>query len=55
LIQRKVEGTVKYGGGNIMVWGCMGWNGVENLAEVEERMDADHPVVIEAPNIECYS
>ena len=46
LIQREVEGTVKFGGGNIMVWGCMGWNGVEHLAEVEGRMDADQYVSI---------
>ena len=36
LIEREVQGTVKFGGGNIMVWGCMGWNGVEELAEVED-------------------
>ena len=41
LISREVQGTVKYGGGNIMVWGCMGWNGVGHLAEVEGRMNAD--------------
>jgi transposase len=46
LIQREVQGTVKYGGGNIMVWGCMGWNGVGHLAEVEGRMDADQYVSI---------
>ena len=23
-----------------MVWGCMGWNGVGKLAEVEGKMDA---------------
>ena len=22
-----------------MVWGCMGWNGVEKLTEVEEKID----------------
>jgi hypothetical protein len=28
--------VVKHGGGNnFMVWGCMGWNGVEKLIEVE--------------------
>ena len=33
--------TVKHGGGNnLMVWGCMGWNGVEKLIEVEGKMDA---------------
>ena len=29
-----------------MVWGCMGWNGVGQLAEVEGRMDADQYVII---------
>ena len=24
-----------------MVWGCMGWNRVEKLIEVEGRMDAE--------------
>jgi hypothetical protein len=46
LIEREVQGTVKFGGGNIMVWGCMGWNGVGQLAEVEGRMDADQYVDI---------
>ncbi|KIO04322.1 hypothetical protein M404DRAFT_68913, partial [Pisolithus tinctorius Marx 270] len=27
LIEREIQGTVKHGGGNIMVWGCMGWEG----------------------------
>ena len=40
LIDREVQGTVKFGDGNIMVWGCMGWEGVGKLAEVEGRMDA---------------
>lgn len=46
LIEREVQGTVKFGGGNIMVWGCMGWNGVGELAEVEGRMNADQYVDI---------
>ena len=46
LIQREVQGTVKHGGGNIMVWGCMGWNGVGQLAEIEGRMNADQYVAI---------
>ena len=34
--------TVKHrGGNNLMVWGCMGWNGVGMLVEVEEKMNAD--------------
>ena len=33
--------TVKHGGGaKIMVWGCMGWNGVGKLVEVQGNMDA---------------
>ena len=32
--------TVKHGGGNdLMVWGCMSWNGVGKLVEVEGKMD----------------
>ena len=29
-----------------MVWGCMGWNGVGQLAEIEGRMNADQYVSI---------
>jgi transposase len=33
--------TVKHGGGNnLIVWGCMGWNGVGKLIEVQGTMDA---------------
>ena len=38
---RTTTPTVKHGGGNnLMVWGCMGWNGVGILVEVEGKMDA---------------
>ena len=40
LSDRITQPTVKHGGGNIMVWGCMGWNGVGMLAEIEGRMDS---------------
>src|SRR5229473_485998 len=46
LISREVQGTVKFGGGKIMVWGCMGWEGVGKCAEVEGRMDGDQYVAI---------
>ena len=46
LIEKEVQGTVKFGGRNIIVWGCMGWNGVWECAEVEGRMDADQCVDI---------
>jgi hypothetical protein len=29
------------GGNNLMVWGCMGWNGVGKLIEVQERINAE--------------
>ena len=38
---RTTTPSVKHGGGNnLMVWGCMGWNGVGKLVEVEGIMDA---------------
>jgi hypothetical protein len=41
LSDRTTTPTVKHGGGNnLMVWGCMGWNGVGKLTEVQEIMDA---------------
>ena len=36
---RITQTTVKHGGGNIMVWGCFGWNGVGHLCDIEGRMD----------------
>ena len=39
---RTTTPTVKHGGGNnLMVWGCMGWNGVGKLIEVKGKMDAE--------------
>jgi transposase len=46
LVEKEIQGTVKFGGGNVMVWGCMGWEGVGRLAEVEGRMDANQYVDI---------
>ena len=43
---REVKGTVKFGDGSLMVWGCIGWNGVGILSEVEDRMDAEQYVAI---------
>ena len=40
LSDRTTSPTVKYGGGgNLMVWGCMGWNRVGKLTEVQGIMD----------------
>ncbi|KIK74479.1 hypothetical protein PAXRUDRAFT_175586, partial [Paxillus rubicundulus Ve08.2h10] len=32
---REVKGTVEFGEGSLMVWGCIGWNGVGVSSEVE--------------------
>jgi len=43
LCERTTTPTVKHGGGNnLMVWGCMGWNGVGVLTEVQGIMNAEH-------------
>jgi transposase len=34
------QATVKYGGGSLMVWGCMTYNGVGYLRKVEGHMNA---------------
>jgi transposase len=46
LIRREIQQTVKFGGGNLMVWGCMGWNGIGQLVEVEGKMNANQYVDI---------
>jgi hypothetical protein len=38
---RTTTPTVKHGGNNLMVWGCMGWNGVGKLVEVQGKMNAE--------------
>ena len=46
LLDKEVQGTVKFEGGSLMVWGCMGWNGMGILAAMEGRMDAEQYVSI---------
>jgi hypothetical protein len=46
LTDRTTIPTVKHGGGSVMVWGCMGWEGVGVLTEVEGIMDAKQYVEI---------
>jgi hypothetical protein len=36
-----VESTVKFGGGNVMMWGCMFWEGIEYATRIEGKMDAE--------------
>jgi transposase len=37
---RTVQGTVKFGGGNVMVWSCMSWHGPGYIAKIDETMDS---------------
>jgi len=46
LSDRTVCPAVKHGGGSIMVWGSMGWEGVGMLIEVIGRMDSNQYVEI---------
>lgn len=41
LSDRLVQGTVKFGGGNLMMWGCMGWDGIGYATKIDGKMDAD--------------
>jgi hypothetical protein len=41
LSDRLVEGTQKFGGGSVMVWGCMLWDGPGYACRIDGRMDGD--------------
>lgn len=41
LSERLVEGTVKFGGGSLMMWGCMLWEGPGFACKIDGKMDAD--------------
>ena len=41
LSDRLVQGTVKFGGGSVMIWGCMLWKGVGYATRIEGRMDGE--------------
>jgi transposase len=41
LRDRHVEGTQKYGGGSLMMWGCMLWEGVGDACKIDGKMDGE--------------
>ena len=41
LSDRLVEGTLKFHGGSVMMWGCMTWQGVGFVTKIDGRMDGD--------------
>lgn len=46
-----MRGTVKHGGGNVMVWGSMAWNGVGKLTFIDTKMDAELYISILKQNL----
>jgi transposase len=49
--KRPTQGTVKFGGGSVMVWGCFSTAGVGNLTTIEGTMDANYYIDILADNL----
>jgi transposase len=41
LKDQHISGTVKFGGGSLMVWGCMTPHGVGHMCKIDGRMDAE--------------
>jgi hypothetical protein len=41
LSKRLVKGTRKFGGGSVMVWGCMMWDGVGYACKIDGRMNGE--------------
>ena len=41
LNDRLVVGTLKFGGGSLMMWGCMTWEGVGFASKIDGRMNGD--------------
>ncbi|KAI1007378.1 hypothetical protein K3495_g852 [Podosphaera aphanis] len=41
-----VEETLKFGGGNLMIWGCMSWFGVGGMSRVVGRMNSEQLISI---------
>lgn len=40
LSDREVEETLKFGGGSLMMWGCMSWEGAGMACKIDGKMDA---------------
>ena len=40
LSDRLVDGTIKFGGGSLMMWGCFCWDGIGYACKIDGRMDA---------------
>jgi transposase len=40
LSERQIQQTVKFGGGSVLFWGCMAWDGPGFVSKIEGNMDA---------------
>ena len=47
LSDRLVQGTVKFGGGSLMIWGCMFWEGPGYTTKIDGNMAAEFFVSVE--------
>lgn len=52
LQERHIQGTMKHGGGNVMVWGCFSWGGVGSIVKIDGIMTADSYINILRENLE---
>ncbi|KAF7762702.1 hypothetical protein Agabi119p4_9303 [Agaricus bisporus var. burnettii] len=52
LSDRLVSGTLNFGGGSLIMWGCMFWEGCGYACQIEGKMDADLYVSILEDNLE---
>lgn len=50
---KNLQSTVKHGGGNVMVWGVMGCNGVGNLVFIDTTMDKNKYLQILRENLKA--
>ena len=41
LVDREVQETLKFGGGSLMMWGCMLWDGPGQACKIDGRMDKE--------------
>jgi transposase len=55
LREQHVRPTVKYGGGSVMIWGCMTWKGVGNITRIEGTMDSKmYQEILKAELLDTY-
>jgi hypothetical protein len=51
LHQKNLQATVKHGGGHVMIWGCMAYYGVGNIAFIDGTMNASNYIEVLRSNL----